>query len=239
MVEFGFDVKRGVQMRKRSFVDLKRLAVLLMTVIMLTTVVGCKSSTVGQEPVDDDVQVEDAVDNPIQDTEEEVQDELTDVDKEVLGLFEFVNKKIPELLAQCEAGDFGEGEFDSDKTPQGYYNRYIVFTFGEYRPNRIVSVTIAGYTIYDMSEAGKKEFFELMREFDGQIYDKLLNDHQYHFAEVHAWLPYAEEMFQLTDTEFDQTVLDEITKKWLDEPEEPDYKNYYHDFYEKLIVPNL
>jgi len=235
-------------MRKRvttKWFNVKNFVALVMSGILLLTAAGCDAKPVEQEPVDNNVQGNnvqgnEAADTPVQDAEQEKDDvELTDADKELLKFFESVNKKIPELLAQCEAGDFGEGEFDSDKTPQGYYNRYIVFTFGEYRPNRIVSVTIAGYTIYDMSEAGKKEFFRLMREFDSQIYDKLLSDHQNHFAEVRAWLPHAEEMFQLTDTDFDQTIIEELSKKYLENTEEPDYKNYYHDFYEMLIVPNL
>lgn len=235
-------------MKKRNFVDMKRLVALLMIGIMLTTVVGCKSNTVDQEPVDDDAQIEDVVDNPTQDVEkEEVQDELTEIDKNILGIFEYINQKeMPELLVQCEAGDFtdddGRSGIYSRETPQRYYYEYVLFSFMSFKGDSF-RISFSGnddaYTFHDMSQAGQKKYCELMREFDSQIYDKLLSEDRERMAEEHSWVPYAEEMFQLTDSDFDQAVIEEITKKWLDEPEEPDYENYYRDFYEKLIVPSL
>lgn len=221
-----------------KYLNLKKYLVLLMIVMLFFVVVGCSVNNTAYDKTANGSDSVEPVEGAIQESEYETEPEnLTEVDQQILAYFQEACDCIPKLKEECDAG--------SPTLALSYYEKFVTFSFSGalmvgdkcYFYDQI-DFEAPYISFYDMSELGKIKYVELMREYDDSIYNVLPVDLQKIFDEEHGWIPYAEAMFGLTDTEFDEDELKRMEEEWLVGWDYPVYGAYYRDFYDTFFTAN-
>lgn len=214
-----------------KYLNLKEHAVIIMFVMLFLIVVGCGANEVAYDKTEDVIGGVVPAGDAVQERESEKEAEtLTEVDQQILAYFQEACDIIPKLKEECEEG--------SPTIALGYYEYFVTFSFSGalmvgdkcYFYDQ-VDLEEPYISFYDMSKLGKIKYVELMRVYDEGIYHALPIDLQEIFNEEHCWIPHAEEMFGLTDTEFDEKELERMKEEWLVGWDYPVYSAYYRDFY--------
>lgn len=171
-------MKKGI---KFTAIDSKRLTALLMSGIILTTAVGCKSNNVDKEPVDNDVQIEDVVDNPVQDVEQDVEQDAEQDAENLKANDEKMISYFSEKLNNANA--IGAG------TQEAYNELCNEFDF------LFDGIEINGLTIYDLSNNGKMEVIGIIREIYNVLGTSFDDGFMVNFGQ--EYLPIAEELHEI------------------------------------------